>query len=91
MTLTTPRLLLRAFTESDYAWLHPIAANPTVTRYTDWGPNTPQDTQAFLVEASQSGRGPEEFAWAITLPDGTGVGSAGLEFTSRGNRRASFG
>jgi ribosomal-protein-alanine N-acetyltransferase len=91
MTVTTSRLRLRAFLESDYAWLHPVATNPTVTRFTGWGPNTPADTRAFLHEAVRSGRGPDAFTWAVTLPDGTGIGSAGLEVTSRGNLRASFG
>lgn len=91
MTLTTSRLHLRAFSATDFAWLHPITANPVVTRYTDWGPNTPADTQDFLDEASRTGSGPEEFTWAVTLPDGTGIGSAGLQVTSPRNRRASFG
>lgn len=91
MTATTSRLMLRAFSEADFAWLHPIAANPTVTRYTSWGPNTPADTRAFLDEASRSGGGPDELTWAVTLPDGTGIGSAGLEVVSREHRRASFG
>ena len=91
MTLTTPRLQLRAFSATDFAWLHPITANPAVTRYTDWGPNTPADTQAFLDEAARSGSGPDDFTWAVTLPDGTGIGSAGLQVTSRRNQRASFG
>ena len=91
MILTTSRLHLRAFSATDFAWLHPIAADPLVVRYTDWGPNTPADTQAFLDEASRTGSGPEEFTWAVTLPDGTGIGSAGLQVTSPRNRRASFG
>lgn len=91
VTVNTPRLQLRSFTKSDFAWLHPIAASPDVTRYTDWGPNTPEQTRAFLDAASQSGSGPDEFTWAVTLPDGRGIGSAGLEVTSPGNQRASFG
>ncbi len=91
MTLTTARLQLRSFTESDFGWLHPLAASPVVTRYTDWGPNTPEETRSFLVAALQSGSGPDEFTWAVTMSDGTGIGSAGLEVTSRGNQRASFG
>jgi [ribosomal protein S5]-alanine N-acetyltransferase len=91
MDLTTPRLRLRAFTTADFDWLHPIGSDPTVTRYTDWGPNEPEDTRAFLEEASRSGRGPDVFRWAVTLADGTGIGSAGVEVTSRENRRTSFG
>ena len=91
MKVSTPRLQLRSFTESDFAWLHPVAANLEVTRYTDWGPNTPEESRAFLDAAARSGSGPDEFSWAVTLPDGTGIGSAGLEVVSHGNQRASFG
>lgn len=91
MTATTSRLHLRAFSASDLAWLHPVAADPVVTRYTDWGPNSPADTRSFLDEASRSGNGPDEFRWAATLRDGTGIGSAGLVVTDRGNLRASIG
>jgi [ribosomal protein S5]-alanine N-acetyltransferase len=91
MTVTTPRLRLREFTHADFDWLHPISSDPTVTRYTGWGPNEPQDTRAFLDEASRSRHGPDVFSWAVTLADGTGIGSAGVEVTSREHRRASFG
>jgi [ribosomal protein S5]-alanine N-acetyltransferase len=91
MSVTTPRLRLREFTPADFDWLHPISSDPTVTRYTDWGPNEPPDTRAFLEEASRSRLGPEAFSWAVTLADGTGIGSAGVEVTSTKHRRASFG
>lgn len=89
--VTTSRLRLRPFTESDVDWLHPIASNPTVTHYTDWGPNSVADTRSFLTQASRSGRGPDSFTWAVTRADGTGIGSAGLEIASREHRRATFG
>jgi RimJ/RimL family protein N-acetyltransferase len=91
VTLTTARLTLREFAASDFDWLHPITENTTVTRYTDWGPNQPQDTHAFLAEATSYGRGPDAFAWAVALNDGTGIGSASLAITSRHNQRATFG
>lgn len=91
MTSTPARIQLRAFTAADFEWLHPIVADPVVTRYTDWGPNSPADTRSFLDDATRSGRGPESFTWAVTLADGTGIGSAGLQVVSRAHRRASFG
>lgn len=91
MHLATPRLLLRAFTAADFDWLHPIASDLSVTRFTDWGPNTVEDTHEFLREATTEGAGPEDFMWAVTLQDGTGIGSASLHQFSAHHRRASFG
>lgn len=89
MTLSTARLRLRELAGTDFDWLHPIAASPAVTRYTDWGPNTPEDTRRFLEQVSAAG--PDERTWAIVLPDGTGIGTAGLRVVSTEHRRASFG
>lgn len=91
MTLTTRRLLLRQFTAEDFSWIHPIASDPEVTRFTDWGPNTVEDTHEFMREATGEGSGPEDFIWAITLTDGTGIGSASLHVASAAHRRGSFG
>lgn len=91
MELTTARLRLREFVPSDLGWLQPITESTEVTRYTDWGPNKIEDTEAFLREAATYGRGPDAFAWAVVLQDGTGIGSASLATTSTANRRATFG
>jgi RimJ/RimL family protein N-acetyltransferase len=91
MHLATPRLLLRAFTSADFEWIHPIASDPSVTRFTDWGPNTVRDTHEFLREATTEGAGPDGYMWAVTLLDGTGIGSASLHHSSAHHQRASFG
>ena len=91
MTLSTTRLRLREFADHDFAWLHEIASNPEVTRYTEWGPNTPQDTTDFLDDATSAGSGPEIYLWAVTLTDGSGIGSASLHVVSATHRRARFG
>jgi [ribosomal protein S5]-alanine N-acetyltransferase len=91
MTVTTPRLRLRAFTTADFDWLHAIGSDRTVTSLHRLGAERATDTRAFLEEASRSRLGPEAFSWAVTLADGTGIGSAGLEVTSTKHHRASFG
>ena len=111
MTTTTPRLRLRPFSAADFDWLHPITADPRVTQYASWGPNTPAATRAFLADSArcdsarnnsalgdaarddsaQAGQAPTTFRWAVTLADGTGIGSAELEVTSLVHRRASVG
>lgn len=89
--LTTERLRLRAFRTEDFDWLYPIASSPDVTRYTTWGPNDEKLTRDFVSYPTRSGLGPESYLWAITLADGTGMGTAGLEVTSNANQRAEFG
>jgi RimJ/RimL family protein N-acetyltransferase len=46
--LRTARLRLRAFRQDDVDAVHAYASQPEVARYMDWGPNTPEETQAFL-------------------------------------------
>jgi RimJ/RimL family protein N-acetyltransferase len=48
--LETPRLVLRELTERDRTDVHAYASDPDVTRFLPWGPNTQQDTDAFLRE-----------------------------------------
>ena len=48
MILDTERLILRPFKEEDLAAVHSWADNPANTRYMSWGPNTEDDTKAFL-------------------------------------------
>src|SRR4051794_40116861 len=46
--IRTERLLLRAFTQDDFDDVHAYATEEAVVRYMDWGPNTREETQAFL-------------------------------------------
>ncbi|MGH6909849.1 MAG: GNAT family N-acetyltransferase [Phenylobacterium sp.] len=46
--LRTERLLLRAFTQADFDDVHAYAIDLDVVRFMDWGPNSLEDTQAFL-------------------------------------------
>ncbi|VXB58265.1 GNAT family N-acetyltransferase [Nocardioides sp. AX2bis] len=91
MSITTARLRFRPFVSADHTWLHPIASDPVVTRYTDWGPNTVDDTTDFLADAATEGAGPSPWTWAVTQADGTGIGSASLDVVSAPHRRARIG
>ncbi|GAA0283958.1 GNAT family N-acetyltransferase [Cryptosporangium japonicum] len=46
--LAGARLRLRPFRSADEAAVHRYASDPEVTRFTDWGPNTPADTAEFI-------------------------------------------
>ena len=48
MILETERLLLRPIKEDDFEAVHSWAGNPENTRYMAWGPNSEDDTRAFL-------------------------------------------
>jgi ribosomal-protein-alanine N-acetyltransferase len=49
MRLQTPRLLLRDLRDSDFDAVHAYASDPEVVRYTSFGPNTENETRAFLA------------------------------------------
>lgn len=94
MELATPRLLLREFHSTDHAAVHEFASDPEVVRHTDWGPNDPQDTAAFLREvAEHAARTPRStFALAIVNPAvGTLIGSIQLAKTETTHRQAELG
>ncbi len=46
--LRTERLLLRDFEAGDVEDVQAYAADPDTVRYMDWGPNSPEETRAFL-------------------------------------------
>lgn len=49
--LETKRLLLRAFTQDDFAAVHSYAGSAENTTYMFWGPNTQEETRAFIAMA----------------------------------------
>src|SRR5262245_2822382 len=51
-TLETSRLSFRDFTVDDYDAVHAYGSDPVVTRYTAFGPNTPEQTVGFLQNVS---------------------------------------
>ena len=91
LDLSSPRLTLRPLRPDDFSWVHPMAADPDVVRYTTWGPNDEARTRQFLDHAMKDGRGPDHYLWAVTLHSGAGIGTAGLEVTSNEYDRAEFG
>ncbi|NJC82695.1 GNAT family N-acetyltransferase [Planosporangium mesophilum] len=94
MELVTSRLLLREFSESDLDAVHAYAADPEVTRFMDWGPNSPEDTAAFLAEVRQDRQAAPRSAYTLAVvvhATGDLVGAIHLEETSRAHRRGEMG
>lgn len=49
--IETERLILRDFRLEDTEAVHAYGSDPEVTTYMPWGPNSPQDTAAFMARA----------------------------------------
>ncbi|MFG1928181.1 GNAT family N-acetyltransferase [Cryptosporangium sp. NPDC048952] len=71
------RLRLRPFRATDEAAVHRYAADPEVTRYTDWGPNSPAETAAFLREALDPPPSVHQFAVELRA-SGEMIGGASI-------------
>lgn len=92
--IQTPRLSLRAFTVDDYDAVHAYASDPLVTRYTAFGPNTPEQTRGFLQfvadESSPEDRANYSFALVHKQTDKL-IGSCGLVRSHLSGPQYSFG
>ena len=56
MVLRTDRLLLRPFVESDLPSVHEYASDPSVVCFVEWGPNTEEESAAFIRRAAAGAR-----------------------------------
>jgi ribosomal-protein-alanine N-acetyltransferase len=92
--LRTERLDLREFSVTDLEAVHAYAADPQVTRFTLWGPNSEEETQAFLarcvLENQETPRRGYTFA-IIDRASGTLFGGCGLESSDDTGRNFSMG
>jgi [ribosomal protein S5]-alanine N-acetyltransferase len=94
-TLTTPRLVLRAFTEADAAPLFAFACNPNVTRFTLWDHHKSiADTLAFVRDYAQlryrEGTA-EPYAITFGIEPATPIGACGCFWASQPNRTMELG
>ena len=71
--LETKRLILRLLTMEDFDAVHSWAGDPENARYMSWGPNTEEETRAFLTTA-KPGR---DFA-VVLKESGEVIGSCGV-------------
>ena len=69
LPITTPRLVLRDFIENDWEVVHEYGSDAEVARYMPWGPNTEEDTRAFIARAiaSRSEEPRTKFELAVTI------------------------
>ncbi len=69
MSLSTKRLIVREFNENDWQAVHEYSSDPQVVRFMSWGPNTEEETQAFVrrVVASQAAKPRIRYEFAVIL------------------------
>ncbi|MFI8414004.1 GNAT family N-acetyltransferase [Paeniglutamicibacter gangotriensis] len=79
MEISTRRLLLREYDPGDLDAVQGFASDPVVCAFAEWGPNTPQETAAFLDECSAQQRAVPRETWTLAVAmDGSVIGSVAL-------------
>nr|BDT29881.1 GNAT family N-acetyltransferase [Bacteriovorax sp. HI3] len=94
MEIQTTNLILRPFQLSDADELHVFCSDLSNVEHMDWGPNTLEETQKFLLEATalQKDKNPKVFNFAITLKSsGCVIGSCSIWIRSEVHRHGGFG
>ncbi|TQL02616.1 RimJ/RimL family protein N-acetyltransferase [Cellulomonas sp. SLBN-39] len=79
---------LARFVPEDVDDVHAFASDPVVCEHTTWGPNTPDDTRAFVEQACRPEPGTVLLA---IVRDGHVIGSASVWTTSRSDRCGEMG
>ncbi len=87
LPISTDRLLLRTYRESDLDDIHEYARDPEVVRYLPWGPNTREATLEFLTKTIGS---QDELAIELKS-DGRVIGGIRLGIKDEANRTADLG
>ena len=92
--LVGDRLFLREFVSDDCSAVQSYAGDAEVTRFTDWGPNSLDDTRSFLAAtAAQSGM-PDRREFDLAVVDTRTqdlVGGASLRVTDAEQREGEIG
>jgi RimJ/RimL family protein N-acetyltransferase len=92
--IETARLTFRSLTVDDFDAVHAYAGDPVVTRYTAFGPNTPEQTKEFLErhrgESSQADRTNYTFG-LVHKQTNKLIGSCGLMRSDTNGPQYGFG
>jgi RimJ/RimL family protein N-acetyltransferase len=92
--IQTSRLLFRDFSVDDFDAVHAYGSDPLVTRYTLFGPNTVEQTKAFLQlvtgESQEEERSKYSFALIHKETNGL-IGSCGIFRTDTNGPQYSLG
>jgi ribosomal-protein-alanine N-acetyltransferase len=94
LALNTERLILREFRETDVSAVQAYAGDAEVTRYTSFGPNTPEVTAAVLASWSCERERLPRLEWPLAIvrrDDGVLIGGTGLATVNWTAGEAAFG
>jgi [ribosomal protein S5]-alanine N-acetyltransferase len=94
VVLNGPRLQVRELAMDDWPAVHAYGQLPEVSRYLPWGPNTPEESRAFveLVLTLAQATPRSDYELAITVADGGQlIGSCGLRVRNREYAQAEIG
>ena len=94
VTIETERLILREFRRDDRESVHEYAVDPEVYHFMPWGPNSEDETRAFIERGITSRhRDPRlHFELAITLREtGRLIGGSGIRAADESFRAADMG
>ncbi len=94
VTVKTQRILLRELKETDWQAVLEYASDPEVVRYMDWGPNSKEETEAFIKRSldAQNERPRLHYTFAITLiANQMLIGTCGINVSNPDNREGWIG
>jgi len=84
--LTGERILLRDFGADDWRAVHDYAARPDVCRFQIWGPNTVEESRAYVTAAVARAQEQPRSGYILAVvgaATGSVIGAAGLEVRSQ--------
>ena len=90
----TDRLTLREFVAADEPAVHAYASDPAVTRFMVWGPNTAEDTRAFLAHAMATSQTRPRTNFDLAVVNTATkqlIGGAALQLSDGDSRRGEIG
>jgi RimJ/RimL family protein N-acetyltransferase len=85
MLLVTDRLVLREFDRHDWKLVHAYASDPEVVHFSEWGPNTEEESKGFVRSAIsfQKSHPRSDFEFAVVIKDeNILIGSCGIHLLS---------
>lgn len=94
VTIETERLILREFRRDDRERVHEYAVDPEVYYYMPWGPNSEDETSAFIERAIASRHRDARlhFELAVTVrEDGRLIGGGGIRVVDESFHAADMG
>jgi ribosomal-protein-alanine N-acetyltransferase len=76
--MSTERLLLREFRRDDLAAIQVYASDPEVSRFMPWGPNTIEETAAFLTHTMAQANAQPRTTYSLAIVTDTVIGSISI-------------